>query len=182
MTLFHSGAKVCATALLLILLAGCGNQHSILSPTDTRLASGLAAQSVDTDARPGPFDRPPALTLFNSDFRYSYREGSYTSDPASWIRLDIVAGESFSVNWTARTPGSSRVSFYRWTLDIEDLTDNTPRLDEATDVTHWSQPSLSTTTATAGPFAAGEQHFLYVEVSDTRGVKSLATLLLTVVN
>ena len=107
--------------------------------------------------------------------------GTYSLDPATWIRLEVAAAEPFRVNWSARTPGSARVRAYRWTLDIEDLVDNTPRLDEATDLTHWSQPSLSTKSATVGPFAAGEQHFLYVEVEDSRGVKSLATVQLNVV-
>ena len=181
MTLFHTGAKSCATAALMILLAGCGDQRSILAPTHARLATGLAAQPADTDVRPGPYDNPPALTLYNSDFRYTYRVGTYTLDPASWVRLEVAAGEPFTVNWSARVRGPAKIRAYRWTLDIEDIADETPRVNEATDLAHWSVRSLSTKSATVGPFAAGEQHLLYVDVEDSRGVKSLATVQLNVV-
>ena len=178
MNLFHSGAKVCATAALMISLAGCGNQPSIFSPNHAQFAPRLEAQPVDTDTRPGLYD-PPLLTLYNSDFRYTDRTGGYSLDPATWIELDLAAGETFTVNWTAKTPGPTRVRAYRWTLDIADITDETPRIDEATDLSHWSQRSATTKSATVGPFGAGE-HLLYVEVENSMGVRSLATVHLTV--
>jgi len=176
---FRTGAQVGAIVTLMAL-AGCGNQASILAPATTQVGRALVAQPADinpgTDHAGGP-----ALTLYNSDFRYTSRSGGYSTDPQTWVERDVNAGEPFTVNWFGRFRGGARIQSYRWTLDIEDLTDQTPRINEATDLSHWSQPSAATTSATVGPFTAGEQHFLYVEVMDTNGFRSLATLHLTVV-
>jgi len=176
---FRAGAKVCAIVTL-ISLAGCGDQRSVLAPTKTPLGRALAAQPADIT--PGTEHAGgPALTLYNSDFRYTYRAGSYSTDPQTWVQLDVVARESVTVNWFARTRGGAHLHSYRWTLDIVDLFDERPRVDEATDLAHWSRPSATTTSATVGPFAAGEQHFLYVEATDTNGFRSLATVHMQVV-
>ena len=181
MTRFHfrAGAKVCAIVTL-FSLAGCGDQRSVLAPTDTALSRAPAVQPANIT--PGTEHAGgPALTLFNSDFRFTYHAGSYSTDPKTWAQLDVVAGEPVTVNWFARTRGGAHLRSYRWTLDIADLLDETPRVDEATDLAHWSQPSATTTSATVGSFAAGEQHFLYVEVTDTNGFRSLATVHMRVV-
>ena len=176
---FRAGAKLCAIVML-ISLAGCGDQRSVLAPTIT--PGGRARAVQPADITPGTEHAGgPALTLYNSDFRYTYSAGSYSTDPQTWVQLDVVAGEPITVNWFARFRGGAHLHAYRWTLDIADLFDETPRIDEATDLAHWSQPSATTTSATVGPFAAGEQHFLYVEVTDTNGFRSLATVHMQVV-
>lgn len=175
---FRPGAKACAIVLLM-LVNGCGDQRSIVAPTDAGLARGSAVQPADLT--PGTtVAGPPALSLYNSDFRYTYPKGTYSTDPQTWVQLD-VAEAPVTVNWFARPRGGSRIWAYRWTLDIADLFDDTPRVDEATDLAHWSQRSLSTVSATVGPFAAGEQHLLYVEVTDSNGLRSLGTVHLQVV-
>ncbi len=175
---FRPGAKVCAVVML-TLLTGCGDQRSILAPTGARLDPRSAVQPADLT--PGTtIAGPPALSLYNSDFRYTYPKGTYSTDPQTWVQLD-VAEVPVTVNWRARPRGGSRVWAYRWTLDIADLMDETPRVNEATDFAHWSQRSLSTVSATVGPFAAGEQHLLYVEVTDSNGLKSLGTVHMRVV-
>jgi hypothetical protein len=121
----------------------------------------------------------PGLTLYNSDFRSTVN--GYFVDPQHWIHLDVAAGEPVTVNWVGRFRGGVKLQWYRWSLDIEDLSDETPRIDEATDLAHWSVRSASTKSASVGPFAAGEEHFLYVEVNDSNGFRTLAVLHLTVV-
>jgi hypothetical protein len=51
--------------------------------------------------------------------------------------------------------------------------DETPRIDEATILAHWSVKSLDATAAGLGPFAPGEVHRLYIEASDDIGLVSL---------
>ena len=176
---FRPGVTVCAIVTL-ISLAGCGDQRSVLAPTHTPLGRAQAAQPAEIT--PGTLHAGgPALTLYNSEFRYTYPRGSYSTDPQTWVELQVVAGEPVIVNWFARTRGGAHLHSYRWTLDIADLFDETPRIDEATDLAHWSRRSATTTSATVGPFAAGEQHRFYVEVTDTNGIKSLATVHMQVV-
>lgn len=173
-----TGAMVCAVVILMSL-TGCGDQPSVLAPR-VSIAPEITAQSSDISLDSKPSGNP-GWTLYNSDFRVTNRDGGYSTDPATWVQLDVVAGAPFTVNWVGRFRGGVHLHAYRWTLDIADLSDETPRIDEATDLAHWSAPSATTTSATVGPFAAGEQHFLYVEVTDTNGFKSLATLNLHVV-
>ena len=176
---FRTGANICAIATLMSL-AGCGDQPSVLAPTTTHVGRDVVAQPVDIT--PGTEHAGgPALTLYNSDFRFTSHTGGYTTDPQTWVELDVVAGETITANWFGRFRGGAHLRSYRWTLDIADISDETPRINEATDLSHWSQPSTSTTSATVGPFTTGEQHLLYVEVTDTNGFRSLAILHVTVV-
>lgn len=164
--------------LTLLLLASCGERGSILAPTPTRLDGAPMARPEVT---PGAEHAGgPALSLYNSSFRFN-SPGGYTTAPESWVQLEVAAGEPVTVNWFGRFRAGAQLRSYRWTLDIADITDETPRINEATDLAHWSQPSPNTTSATVGPFAAGEQHFLYVEVTDTYGWKSLAIVQIQVV-
>ena len=176
---FRRGAIVCAIVPLMSL-AGCADQPSVLAPTTHELSRESSTPSAELNPT-AKQTSGPGWTLYNSDFRHTDRDGGYTLDPQSWIELDVVAGEPVTVNWVGRFRGGAHLRFYRWTLDIADISDETPRIDEATDLSHWSERSVSTKSATVGPFAAGEQHFLFVEVADTDGLRSLATLHMTVV-
>lgn len=176
---FRAGAMSCAIVTLLSL-AGCGDQPAVLAPLPAPLEHAPAASPARLT--PGtPRAGGPALTLYNSDFRYTARAGGYSTDPRTWVPLEVVAGAPVTMHWFARTRGGAHLHSYRWTLDIDDLFDPTPRVDEATDLAHWSRPDATTTSATVGPFAAGEQHFLYVEATDTNGFRSLATVHVQVV-
>lgn len=167
-----------AAIVTLLLLASCGDRSAILAPTPARLDGAPAARPEIT---PGAEHAGgPALSLHNSSFRYT-SPGGYSIAPETWVPLEVAAGELVTVNWFGRFRAGAQLRAYRWTLDIADIFDETPRINEATDLAHWSQPSPNTTSATVGPFAAGEQHFLYVEVSDTYGWKSLAIVQIQVV-
>lgn len=118
----------------------------------------------------------PLFTVFNDFFNYTYKAPVYSTAPQYVIKIEVPAGDPIPINWTAVpfNPGSI-VSGYRWTLDIDDLSDQTPRTNERTDLKHWSQQS-TTSSATVGPFAGGETHFFYIEGIDNNGLKSLATV------
>ena len=88
--------------------------------------------------------------------------------------------------WSADASGGcTDIFWYRWSLDIADVTDETPRIDETTDLQHWSARSLTTTSATVGPFTiSGTEptvHRFYVDVSDRIGYRSLGIIRINVV-
>ena len=179
LTLLRMGAKLGAIVTLMSL-AGCGDQPSVLAPATTHVSRDPVARPADIN--PGTEHAGgPTLTLFNSDFRHTAHSPGYFTDPQTWVELDVLAGEPITVNWFGRFRGGAHLRSYRWTLDIADVSDETPRTNEETDLSHWSQPSASTTSASVGPFTAGEQHLLFVEVTDTNGFRSLAILHVSVV-
>lgn len=157
---------------LLLATAGCGGHRAILAPQDVAPASQVEAQRVGT---PSPLSAThnPALTFEAPGFRYTYPQGTWSTEPQYVAHLDVAAGTAVTVSWSARARGGARIAWYQWALDIEDVFDGTPRIDEATDLSHWSQRSLSVTSAVLGPFAAGTTHVLYVDVSDTNGLRGL---------
>jgi hypothetical protein len=122
----------------------------------------------------------PQLTVFNDIFFFQYNPPVYSTLPQYQIRIEVPANEEITFNWIGVAGNGAEVRGYRWTLDIDDLSDNTPRSNERTDVTRWSAQS-NVTTATVGPFAGGESHFFYIEAEDNNGLKSLATVNFSVV-
>jgi hypothetical protein len=123
----------------------------------------------------------PKLTVWNDIFFYRYDPASYSPLPQYQIKIEVPAGQPIQFNWIGEAGSGASVVGYRWALDIEDLSDQTPRTNERTDVNHWSQWSGLATTATVGPFAGGEAHFFYIEAVDNNDLKSLATVNFTVV-
>jgi hypothetical protein len=120
----------------------------------------------------------PCLTIWNDSFNYTYPTGSYNTDPANYLHLDLPAGRTVTFNWTSAPQPGSMVKSYRWAMDIEHLDDETRRSNEATDWAHWSAASIGTTAATVGPFVGTtpdslELHLFYIEAEDTNGLKSL---------
>ncbi len=122
----------------------------------------------------------PVFTVFNEFFIKQYASGGYTDNPLAEIKLEIPAGQPVTFNWVAAPPPGSAIEWYRWKLD-GDHTDETPRTNENTDWYHWSRKSVLTTTATVGPFAGGEEHFLYIAAQDNNGLQSLAIVHMFVV-
>jgi hypothetical protein len=130
----------------------------------------------------------PVITLSGPGLDYRYPSGGYCPCPSAEVPVDIGAGLYTTFRWSAvehTACGDDSVVAYRWALDIEDVSDQTPRTDEATDLTHWSAPSLMTTSATLPPFPLTDPpgtHRLYIEAQDHVGVKSLGIILMTVVD
>jgi hypothetical protein len=124
---------------------------------------------------PGTFG--PLLRMYNQFFDYTYPTGGYFNDAAHTVPIEMPAGQSLTVNWVAEAPPGANIHWYRWVLAPLDLLDETPRTNEATDVHHWSARSLSTTSATLGPFSPPPgrtlSQLLYIEVEDDYGFRSL---------
>jgi len=125
----------------------------------------------------------PTLTLFNEIFFYHYPSGQYSTLPQYWIELEVGADSPITFHWFGDVAPGVAVTGYRWALDIDDVSDQTPRPpdQEQTDLKHWSASSESNTQATVGPFAGNEQHFFYVEAADNNGLKSLGVVHMNVV-
>ncbi|MEO5619072.1 MAG: hypothetical protein ABIS67_14985 [Candidatus Eisenbacteria bacterium] len=123
----------------------------------------------------------PRLTVWNEIFFYQYNPPVHSPLPQYQIKIEVPANQEISFNWIGEAWSGAAVRGYRWALDIEDLTDQTPRSNERTDVARWSQWSSLSTRATVGPFAGDESHLFYIQAEDDNDLKSLATVNLTVV-
>jgi len=143
------------------------------------LSSNLLRFVVSFSAYQGP-----VLTMSGPGLNYQYPHGGYCPCPETEIPTSVSAQSSVTFHWFA-DPGfacqSPAIRSYRWALDIADVFDETPRIDEETDLQHWSTRSLDATSATVGPFAAGEVHRLYIDVEDLAGLRSLGIIRMEVV-
>ncbi len=118
----------------------------------------------------------PALTVFNEFFFFQYATGVYSLLPQYIIKIELPANEEVTFNWIGTPTPGAIVRGYRWALDIDDLSDQTQRTNERTDLKHWSQEGGELTSATVGPFGGGETHLFYIEAVDNNGLRSLATV------
>ena len=101
----------------------------------------------------------PRFTVYNDYFRFEYPSGGTSEDPLSWINLELPAGMRFTFHWFATPIEGTSIAGYRWKLDDGE----------------WSVPG-DTTNVTLGPFAGGEEHFLYLWAEDSWGLGSLAII------
>lgn len=127
----------------------------------------------------------PRLTLRASTFEYTYSSGGFSTDPASYIHTEFAAGVPIPIEWSATTTPGSFVRGYRWALDLNSLDDATPRSDENTDLSHWSQTTLQTSVTLPRfdppPGAGSESHTFYLKAEDDLGNVSLAVVAFNVV-
>jgi hypothetical protein len=123
----------------------------------------------------------PIITMFNEFFNYTYSGGGYCVCEKAQVGVEVPANRKITINWFATTSPGADIANYRWTLDIENVFDDTPRTNELTDLSHWSTPSANVTSATVGPFRGGEIHFFYIEAEDNNGLKSLGIIRFEVV-
>jgi hypothetical protein len=128
----------------------------------------------------------PRMTVWNEFFNYTYLNGSYITDPVAYLHAEVPCAQPLSFHWSAAPQSGAALKSFRWALDIERLDDETPRTNETTDWSHWSQATAITTWATVGPFAGGgtdslDQHLFYIEAQDDNGLKSLATIQFNVI-
>jgi hypothetical protein len=122
----------------------------------------------------------PRITMFNEFFQYTYTRGAYSTDPSNWIQLEVPFNVPITFNWSATSDNGADIAYYRWRLG-GDVSDETPRSNENTDVSHWSAPSINNVSATIGPFPRDSITFFYVEAADNNGLKSLGVIYLHVV-
>ena len=162
------------TGLVLCVLAiGCGNRaERIVVPSTSETARSAAVPGTGLG---------PRICFFNEFFDYCYPSGGYCVCDSVVVRVDVSAGRTITVNWSAEPQPGLNLRAYRWSLDIEDVLDETPRIDEETDLSHWSRWSLETTSARLGPWTPGERHRFYLDVEDDYGLRSLGIVDFTAV-
>jgi len=183
------GWLVCGACIA--FMGGCGNQPArVLAPGHAARASApdRLHRAADPDGQIpcNPSYVGPVLTLFGPGLEFHYPTGGYCPCPEAQVPIDVPEHETVTFHWSADASGGcTNVRSYRWALDIEDVTDETPRIDEATDLKHWSAPSVASS-ATVGPFTipvppAPNVHYLSIEATDGIGYRSLGILRITVV-
>ncbi len=128
---------------------------------------------VDNRLLPGP-----RIRVFNPSFDFT-TGGAYSTRPV--VNTEVPANEPVQINWAATVSGGGFVTSYRWAVDIQDVTDDTPRSNEETDLAHWSAPSVFTTRGVVPPVPGvlPDQPIVknfYVEATDNGGNKSLAVV------
>ena len=125
----------------------------------------------------------PQICMFNEFFNFCYQTGGYANDPTRYFNVEVPEGQAVTFNWFAIPPEGADIRRYRWVLDLQDLSDETPRLNEITDWYHWSAYSLQTISATVGPFSIdpAPDHLFFIEAEDNTGLRSLGIIHFTVV-
>jgi len=131
--------------------------------------TGNMAQMLVTFAN----NNGPIITIFNEFFNYTYASGGYNLDPSRYINLEVPSRQPVHFNWGADAPQGSQMKQYRWAMDIANLADQTPRINEQTDLKHWSQFGIGNISATVGPFTNDTTHTFFIEAEDINGLKSL---------
>ena len=177
-------------ALSLSLLVGCRSDFSrVLAPRQAaRTAAGTLTRAAEPQGQ-GPCDASypgPVISLFGPGLEFHYPTGGYCpSCPGAEVPLDVPENHAVTFHWSAdASAGCTDILGYRWALDLADVFDETPRINEATDFAHWSTPSLASS-ATVGPFVmtqgAPDFRYLYVEARDGVGYRSLGIVRIHVV-
>ena len=156
----------------LVLATGCGDQPARIlvpgHPSDhLRRVEGSALRSLTGDLL------GPTICFSNSFLDYCYPTPGYCVCPEAEVIVPVRAGARVAMSWSATPTAGRTIRVYRWAVDIEDVFDNMPRMDENTDLSRWSRPSLGAVTVELGPWRDGEEHRLFVEVEDSMGWKSL---------
>jgi hypothetical protein len=103
---------------------------------------------------------------------FNVRKFTSSLDATPRAEITLRAGTTTTVNWQAVPDVGRQIDGFRWAVDLESLSDESPRKN-AKDLAHWSDWSLVTTSATIGPFPAGDAnkapHLFYVEARDNLG-------------
>ena len=121
----------------------------------------------------------PILRFWSESFVYEYPTGGTLN--VAPINVTLPAHEQMTIHWTGGSEAGIDTRWYRWVLDPIDLFDESARRPPPRDVRHWSAWSPDFTSATLGPYEAGEVHDLYVEAQDDAGQTSLGHVHLSVI-
>ncbi len=184
--LTRRGLTSLAGLALLVLTSGCGGQSGhVLAPdpgatSRTVIEPATARPSIPQPEGGGIGCNPdydgPILTLRAPRLNYTYPTGGYFLSEARIVSYDVTLGRSVKLHWSADASGGcTDPRKYRWALDIADVTDETPRIDEDTDLSHWSQWSVARSIR-LGPFTSPGPHLFMVDVEDGLGYRSLGII------
>lgn len=121
----------------------------------------------------------PALSFTSGSWNATYSSGGYSEDPSRYLDLTVPPGETVIVRWSALPWQAVPIEGYRWGLDLANLGREGPR-GPGMPPGRWTERRLDNTSATVGPFAAGETHLLFVDVTDAVGWASLGIVRLRV--
>ncbi len=121
----------------------------------------------------------PIVIMFNEFFYFKYQSGGWTMDDRAAVKLEVPYGQPITFNWTAEPPKGALMEYYQWMVD-GDPSDETIRT-AVDDSTHWSDPSVLTTSVTVGGFEGDTQHDFWVQAADNNGLKSLGHVRMRVV-
>ena len=178
---------------LIVLVYGCsGHPARVLAPdsaTGVASASGnrtLGAPDVAGALACDPDYVGPVLTISGPGVEYTYPTGGYSPGVEAQVPIEVALDKMVRFRWSAdASSGCTEVRAFRWTLDIEDLTDETPRIDEDTDLAHWSVWSRAKTAkldrSTVAGWAPASVHYFYIDVTDELGYRSLGVFRITAV-
>jgi hypothetical protein len=126
----------------------------------------------------------PKIRVFNEFFSRLQAGSGVTTAESRIVNLEFPADSRVTFNWQATPPAGALIVGYRWTVDIEAITDETVREDD-NDLDHWSTWSLNETSATIGPFPAPVDtpafHKFYVQAQDNLGFTTMFTIRLIIV-
>lgn len=164
-----------AAALIVLALAGCSKPaaQQLTGPSTefSKLAPGLP---------PIEQSSPPRIRVWTDDgWRESQKVGGISLAPENVFYLEVPEGQAVTFHWSAQPAG--QVIGNRWAVDMDgqDISDETPRSDDETDIRHWSVWSISETSATVPPLTPG-LHWVYIEARTKVGYVSLFPIRLQV--
>lgn len=126
------------------------------------------------------------LTVYNEIFYYQYPGPLFSLEEKDFIVVDLPADRPLTFQWSGVTKSSGTfVSGYRWRLD-GDVSDETQRTNESTDIGRWSRWSNFATSCVLPPISPppgqyAQTHFFYLEARDSEGRLSLAVVKFTAV-
>src|SRR5438093_9220545 len=115
------------------LMSGCSKDTArVLSPHHPARATGdLVRRAHDSEGQIpcNPSYAGPVLTLFGPGLEFHYPTGGYCpACPGAEVPIDVPEGRTVTFRWSAdASSGCTDIRAYRWTLDIADLFDQTPR-------------------------------------------------------
>jgi len=166
--------KFLAVAVAVVFASGCGNHRARVTQPD---GASLEADASNGKRLPRTGESSgPVLCFQAASLSYCYPAPGYCACPEAEVAHKVLADSVMYMSWMGDAGSKRSIRAYRWAVDIADVSDNTPRTDEDTDLSHWSQPSPEATAVALGPWPANDVHRLYVEVEDDMGFKSLGIL------
>jgi hypothetical protein len=156
-----------ATSITILTLACSRDTRTALGPdTHMLLARATVAEAAG-----------PVFSVGAPGFEYTFPDGG-VSDPPLMVEY-AAPGSTVPVWWSATPSPDATIVAYRWAIDIADIFDETPRVDEATDLRHWSVWSPATVRARVSrlqPAPTSASRRLYIEARDTNGIWSLVAV------
>jgi hypothetical protein len=188
-----SWVRSLACVASITFISGCGGHsaRSLAPDAATDVAATSGDQIVGTQPPAGALACSadylgPVLTISGPGVEYTYPTGGYFVGPEFEVPIPVEQDKQVRFRWSAdASSGCTEARAYRWALDIEDLTDETPRIDENTDLAHWSAWSRATTAKldkfvlTGSPPA--NVHYFYIDATDQLGYRSLGIFRITAV-